>query len=77
MSMPLDIIIVERLGSLKLLSIKDFKQEELFKKCGFKEELILKINMIFLPLLIQNYFMEVVQLLVKLKKMMEVNVMLI
>ena len=37
MSMPLDIIIVERLGSLKLLSIKDFKQEELFKKCGFKK----------------------------------------
>lgn len=35
--MPLDIIIVERLGSLKLLSIKDFKQEELFKKCGFKK----------------------------------------
>jgi hypothetical protein len=25
------------LGSLKLLSIKDFKQEELFKKCGFKK----------------------------------------
>ena len=37
MSTPLDIIIVERLGSLKLLSIKDFKQEELFKKCGFKK----------------------------------------
>lgn len=35
--MPLDIIIVERLGSLKLLSIKDFKQEELYKKCGFKK----------------------------------------
>jgi hypothetical protein len=37
MSQPLDIIIVERLGSLKLLSIKDFKQEELYKKCGFKK----------------------------------------
>jgi hypothetical protein len=37
MSQPLDIIIVERLGSLKLLSIKDFKQEDLFKKCGFKK----------------------------------------
>ena len=37
MIQPLDIIIVERLGSLKLLSIKDFKQEELFKKCGFKK----------------------------------------
>jgi hypothetical protein len=37
MSHPLDIIIVERLGTLKLLSIKDFKQEELYKKCGFKK----------------------------------------
>jgi hypothetical protein len=37
MSHPLDVIIVERLGSLKLLSIKDFKLEELYKKCGFKK----------------------------------------
>ena len=37
MAQPLDIIIVERLGSLKMLSIKDFKQEELYKKCGFKK----------------------------------------
>jgi hypothetical protein len=37
MSQPLDIIIVERLGSLKMLSIKDFKEEELYKKCGFKK----------------------------------------
>ena len=37
MSQPLDIIIVERLGSLKILSIKDFKVEELHKKCGFKK----------------------------------------
>jgi len=37
MSHPLDIIIVERLGSLKILSIKDFKQEDLYKKCGFKK----------------------------------------
>lgn len=37
MTQPLDIIIVERLGSIKLLSIKDFKQEELYKKCGFKK----------------------------------------
>ena len=37
MSQPLDIIIVERLGSLKPLSIKDFKMEELYKKCGFKK----------------------------------------
>jgi hypothetical protein len=37
MSYPLDIIIVERLGLLKLLSVKDFKLEELYKKCGFKK----------------------------------------
>ena len=37
MSQPLNIIIVERLGTLKSLSIKDFKEEELFKKCGFKK----------------------------------------
>jgi len=37
MSYPLNIVIVERLGSLKLLSIKDFKAEELYKKCGFKK----------------------------------------
>ena len=37
MAHPLDVIIVERLGSLKLLSIKDFKLNELYKKCGFKK----------------------------------------
>ena len=37
MASPLNIIIVERLGALKMLSIKDFKEEELFKKCGFKK----------------------------------------
>jgi len=37
MSFPLDIIIVEKLGSLKVLSIKDFKEENLYKKCGFKK----------------------------------------
>lgn len=37
MTQPLDIIIVERLGSLRLLSIKDFKLEELYLKCGFKK----------------------------------------
>jgi hypothetical protein len=36
-SMPLNIIIVEKNAALKLLSIKDFKEEELFKKCGFKK----------------------------------------
>jgi hypothetical protein len=37
MSQPLNIIIVERLGTLKMLAIKEFKEEELFKKCGFKK----------------------------------------
>jgi hypothetical protein len=37
MSHQLDIIIVERVGSLKILSIKDFKQEDIYKKCGFKK----------------------------------------
>jgi hypothetical protein len=37
MLQPLDVIIVERLGVLKMLSIKDFKQDELYKKCGFKK----------------------------------------
>jgi hypothetical protein len=37
MSQPLNIIIVERLGNLKSLAIKDFKEQELFKKCGFKK----------------------------------------
>jgi hypothetical protein len=37
MAEPLDIIIVERLGQLRVLSIKDFKEEELYKKCGFKK----------------------------------------
>ena len=37
MSQPLNIIIVERTGTLKSLAIKDFKLEELFKKCGFKK----------------------------------------
>ena len=34
---PLNIIIVEKNGALKQLSIKDFKENELFKKCGFKK----------------------------------------
>lgn len=37
MSQPLNIIIVERTGVLKMLAIKDFKEDELFKKCGFKK----------------------------------------
>ena len=35
--MPLNIIIVEKNATLKILSIKDFKEEDLFKKCGFKK----------------------------------------
>lgn len=34
---PLTIIIVEKSGTLKSLSIKDYKEEELYKKCGFKK----------------------------------------
>ena len=37
MSQPLNIIIVEKIGTLKSLSIKDFKVEDLYKKCGFKK----------------------------------------
>ena len=36
MSMPLNIIIVERGGSLKSLAVKDLKMDDLYKKCGFK-----------------------------------------
>ena len=31
------IVIVEKAGTLKSLNIKDYKEEELFKKCGFKK----------------------------------------
>lgn len=37
MSQPLDVIIVEKGGSLKALAVKDFKLDELYKKCGFKK----------------------------------------
>jgi len=37
MSNPLNVIIVEKEGTLKSLVIKDFKLEELYKKCGFKK----------------------------------------
>lgn len=36
-SQPLNIVIVEKTGQLKLLSVKDFKEDEIFKKCGFKK----------------------------------------
>lgn len=35
--LPLTVIIVEKNGNLKPLAIKEFKEEELFKKCGFKK----------------------------------------
>lgn len=37
MSQPLNIIIVEKTGVLKSLAIKDYKEDELYKKCGFKK----------------------------------------
>jgi len=37
MSYPLNIVIVEKTGELKMLAIKEFKEDELFKKCGFKK----------------------------------------
>ena len=33
----LTIIIIDKGGSLKTLNIKDYKEEELYKKCGFKK----------------------------------------
>jgi hypothetical protein len=33
---PLNIIIVEKTGVLKMHAVKDFKEDELYKKCGFK-----------------------------------------
>ena len=34
---PLTIIIVDKSASLKTLTVKDYKVEELYKKCGFKK----------------------------------------
>jgi hypothetical protein len=36
-TIPLGVIIVEKAGLLKSYNIKDFKEEELYKKCGFKK----------------------------------------
>jgi len=38
MPQPLTIVLVEKTGELKTLSVKDYKEDELFKKCGFKKE---------------------------------------
>jgi hypothetical protein len=37
MSQSLTIIIVDKTGTLKTLTVKDYKVEDLFKKCGFKK----------------------------------------
>ena len=37
MPQTLTILIVDKGGSLKPLTVKDFKEEELYKKCGFKK----------------------------------------
>ena len=37
MSKNISVIIVEKIGSLKSLTVKDYKDEELYKKCGFKK----------------------------------------
>jgi hypothetical protein len=37
MAQSLTIIIVDKGGSLKTLTVKDYKVEELYKKCGFKK----------------------------------------
>jgi hypothetical protein len=37
MSNSLEIIIVDKTGVLKSITVKDFKEDELFKKCGFKK----------------------------------------
>ena len=39
MSKNISVIIVEKAGTLKNLTIKDFKEEELYKKCNFKKKL--------------------------------------
>ena len=37
MPQPLTIVLVEKTGELKELNVKDYKEDELFKKCGFKK----------------------------------------
>jgi hypothetical protein len=38
MSQSLSVIIVDKCGVLKTLKVKDYKVDELYKKCGFKKE---------------------------------------
>lgn len=37
MTQSLTIIIVDKSGTLKTLTVKEYKEEDLFKKCGFKK----------------------------------------
>jgi hypothetical protein len=37
MPQSVSLIIVEKTGNLKLLTVKDYKEEELYKKCNFKK----------------------------------------
>lgn len=37
MTQSLGVIIVDKTGTLKTLNIKDYKEDELYKKCGFKK----------------------------------------
>jgi len=37
MAQSLTIVIVDKTGTVKALNVKDYKEEELFKKCGFKK----------------------------------------
>jgi len=37
MSQNIGVIIIDKLGSLKSLIIKEYKEDELYKKCGFKK----------------------------------------
>jgi hypothetical protein len=37
MPQPLTLVLVEKNGDLKSLTVKDYKEDELFKKCGFKK----------------------------------------
>jgi hypothetical protein len=37
MSQALGIIIVDKSGTLKVLNVKDYAEEDLYKKCGFKK----------------------------------------
>lgn len=37
MTQNLSVVIVEKIGTLKMTTIKEYKEEDLYKKCGFKK----------------------------------------